>query len=149
MWQTAKDTVIKENSNIAPGSEQFYKAAMHTYKEMNKFASADEAINALFREGVISYTAKEKFESAKLRLEICAEVLEKQAASPFVDSLKSSLMAGGLAALTTGGILGAGKLVSNLHNKLNRQKKLKSIYSFNPTIRDMDPAFVNQVMDDL
>lgn len=149
MWQIAKDTVIKDNSDITPNSERFYKVAMSNYKTMNKLASAEETINSLFREGVISYAAKEKFESEKLRLEICAEVLEKQASSPFVDNLKSSLMAGGIAALTTGGILGAGKLVSSLHNKLNRQKKLKGIYAFNPTIREMDPKFVNQVMDDL
>lgn len=148
MWEKSKNIVLKEYPNVPAGSEQFYKLSMGTYKKMNKLATAEETINSLFKEGALSYTAKEKFDNEKLRLEICGSVLEKSA-GPLADNLKSSLMTGAIAALTTGGILGGSRLIEKLHSKLNRQKKLKEIYKFSPTIKDMDPSFVHQILDDV
>lgn len=156
-WDRIKEAVKNEYPTITEGGEDFYKLVMSSYKEMNKFASGEEAIESLYKDKVISKVAYDQYKEEKQYLDIVRTVFSKDASwSSFGNTMKDMGEQAGAGLLIGGGLAagaGLGKmLVKKIRGKKfdsERHERIKEIARFHPTIKEMDPQLLIQAMKDL
>ena len=156
-WEKSKRITRKEKPDLKEGTDEFYAYTMGVFKKMTKKASSNEVAQMLYEEGVLSKMAMDTYKENK-DYEGLVENLEKDAKmKDFISDFNKELLPGigkgilygsGLA-LGGLGVVHGTKALSKWKQSLQRDKRLKDIYKFNPSVKEMDKDLVQATMKDI
>ncbi len=155
-WNKAKEIVKKEYPDISEGSKKFYKLVMGIFKKMSKTASAEETIQVLYNENILSKEAVDLFyENQKLKEaeEIFKEADFSETKTLLSHAAKTKLPEGAMLGLGLAGsaaaLAGGLKGISAIRNRMTRKKRVEEASKFDPSIKEMDPKLVDAAMKDI